>query len=352
MDKTLETAESRPSQDGDDEISLIDLFAVLLRYKKMIITISAVTAVCIVIFAAVSILLPPEKSYMPNLYTPAAHMLINDASSSGGSISSMLSSSGLSGLAGLAGVNVSGGSTYSALATYLAGSDPLYDAVTDKFGIVERYKIKKNPRTASRKALKKHLKAEFDEDSSVFTVSFTDYDPVFAQQVVDFTVDWLQQRFDELGIDKNKIAKENLEKNMTASWNEILRLQKENRNVGATVSEGGAAWNIRTVTTQAGKIQMELSAQQQVYTQLKTQYELLKVQMASDTPVFQILERPEVPDMKSGPGRGKLCIIAVFAAFFISVFLAFALNALENIRKDPEAMHKLHGRKTAEATHE
>src|SRR5574344_3085260 len=174
MDKTLETAESRPSQDGDDEISLIDLFAVLLRYKKMIITISAVTAVCIVIFAAVSILLPPEKSYMPNLYTPAAHMLINDASSSGGSISSMLSSSGLSGLAGLAGlagVNVSGGSTYSALATYLAGSDPLYDAVTDKFGIVERYKIKKNPRTASRKALKKHLKAEFDEDSSVFTGS-------------------------------------------------------------------------------------------------------------------------------------------------------------------------------------
>jgi uncharacterized protein involved in exopolysaccharide biosynthesis len=49
MDKTLETAESRPSQDGDDEISLIDLFAVLLRYKKMIITIPAVTAVCIVI---------------------------------------------------------------------------------------------------------------------------------------------------------------------------------------------------------------------------------------------------------------------------------------------------------------
>jgi hypothetical protein len=190
------------------------------------------------------------------------------------------------------------------------------------------------------------------KDSSVFTVSFTDYDPVFAQQVVDFTVDWLQQRFDELGIDKNKIAKENLEKNMTASWNEILRLQKESRSVGATVSEGGAAWNIPTVTTQAGKIQMELSAQQQVYTQLKTQYELLKVQMASDTPVFQILERPEVPDMKSGPSRGKLCIIAVFAAFFISVFLAFALNALENIRKDPEAMHKLHGRKTAEAQHE
>jgi uncharacterized protein involved in exopolysaccharide biosynthesis len=48
--------------------------------------------------------------------------------------------------------------------------------------------------------------------------------------------------------------------------------------------------------------------------------------------------------MKSGPGRGMLCIIVTFAAGFFSVFLAFALNAVSNIRNDPEAMAKL-GRK-------
>lgn len=41
---------------------------------------------------------------------------------------------------------------------------------------------------------------------------------------------------------------------MTASWNEnCQKLQKESRSVGAAVSEGGTAWNIPTVTTQAGK---------------------------------------------------------------------------------------------------
>jgi uncharacterized protein involved in exopolysaccharide biosynthesis len=91
---------------------------------------------------------------------------------------------------------------------------------------------------------------------------------------------------------------------------------------------------------------MELTAQRQVYTQLRVQYELLKVNMASENPVFQILELAEVPDMKSGPSRGILCIIVTFAAGFFSVFLAFALNAVANIKNDPEAMAKL--RRTSE----
>ena len=38
-----------------------------------------------------------------------------------------------------------------------------------------------------------------------------------------------------------------------------------------------------------------------------------------------------------------VCIVITFAAFFFSVFLAFVLNAVENIKKDPEAMAKLSG---------
>lgn len=88
---------------------------------------------------------------------------------------------------------------------------------------------------------------------------------------------------------------------------------------------------------------MELGVKRQVYSQLKVQYELLKVNMASEVPVFQILEVAEVPDLKSGPSRGTLCIMVTFAAGFFSVFLAFALNFVENIRKDPVAMAKLRG---------
>jgi capsular polysaccharide biosynthesis protein len=59
--------------------------------------------------------------------------------------------------------------------------------------------------------------------------------------------------------------------------------------------------------------------------------------------MFQVLEYAEVPDQKSKPSRGLICIIVTFAAGFISVFIAFAMNAIDNIKKDPEAMAKLRG---------
>jgi len=91
------------------------------------------------------------------------------------------------------------------------------------------------------------------------------------------------------------------------------------------------------------RIQMELTAKRQVYTQLKVQYELLLVEMASEKPIFQILEMAEVPDQKSAPGRGMICIIVTLAAAFFAVFMAFVLNFIGNIRKDPEIMAKLRG---------
>ena len=40
-------------------------------------------------------------------------------------------------------------------------------------------------------------------------------------------------------------------------------------------------------------------------------------------------------------GRVKKLIITTFAAFFIFVFIAFFKNAIENIKKDPEASGKI-----------
>lgn len=327
----------------DDEIDLLDLFSVLLKRKWLIIGVTLLVILGVIAFAVGSLLLPPETSYLPNEYTPKAHMLINDSSSSGGGMASMLASSGLGGLASLAGVNVPGGSTYSALAVYLAGTNSFLDSVVDKFNLVERYEIKKSLRAESRKALKEKLSASFDDKSGVFTISFTDIDPAFAQSVVNYAVEYMEQRFTEMGIDKNKLQKENLEVNIKNTYDEIVKLEAESMNLDRATSRGSYITNGGSLVLEATRIKRELEAQQAVYTQLKTQYELLKVQMASETPVFQVLEYAEIPDQKSGPSRGMLCIIVTFAGFFGSVFLAFVLNAIENIKKDPVAMAKLKG---------
>jgi uncharacterized protein involved in exopolysaccharide biosynthesis len=328
---------------GDDEISLIDLFAVLWRRRVMILVITLVAAAGAVALSVVSLVLPSETSPLPNEYTPKANMLINNASSSGGGLSSMLASSGLGGLASLAGVSVPSGSTFSELAIYLVGSNTLLDAVVDEFGLIERYEIEKFPRFSSREILKDNLTAEYDEKSGVFSISFKDIDPAFAQKVVNYCVNYLEARFNELGVDKNKLQKENLEKNIQNTYDEILSLEQETRRLEQSVQQRIGNMALPSVSLELNRIALELDAQRQVYSQLKVQYELLKVTMASESPVFQVLEYAEIPDMKSGPSRGLICIIVTFAAGFFSVFLAFAMNAVSNIRKDPEAMAKLRG---------
>ena len=341
-DNLKETSIRASDGNNSEEISLIDLLAVLLRYKILIIIVPLLAAITIVALSFVSIKLAPEKSFLPNVYTPKAHMLINDEKAGGG-MSSMLA--GLAGLAGISGSSGGGGSSMSSLAQYLAESNPLLDAIVDNFAILEKPIFEKSrfPKSESRDYIKRKLSVSLDDETGVFTISFTDIDPVFAQEVVNFAVDWLQERFDALGVDKNKITKENLEKNIALSFEEIQNLQKQANKIANSVNYGNGAWSLPSISVSSSKVQMELDAQREVYKQLKTQYELLKVKMQSESPVFQILERPEVPDRKSGPSRGKLCVIVTFAAIFLSVFLAFSLNAVKNIKNDPEAMKKLHG---------
>jgi uncharacterized protein involved in exopolysaccharide biosynthesis len=325
--------------DEEKEISLFDLFLCLWRYKKLILIISICAALFAVAGSIISLVLPPEKSFLPNLYTPRANMLINDSASSGGGIAAALGASGLGSLASLAGVNVSGGPTFSSLAVYLVYSDTMLDSVVEKFDLITRYKIKEHVIAKSREALKKKLKGVYDDESGVFTVSFSDYDPYFARDVVNYCVDYLSDWFDILKLDKNLLQKENMEKSIVTAYESIRELEKEvhNLELSATVLYNSPAPNIALETR---RINMELNAQQQIYTQLKVQLELTNTAIASETPVFQVLETARVPDLKSGPGRGLLCIIVTFGAFFFSVFLAFSLNALENIKNDPEAMEK------------
>jgi uncharacterized protein involved in exopolysaccharide biosynthesis len=271
-------------------------------------------------------------------------MLIENKSSSGSSLSAMLNSSGMGGLASMAGVSLPSGSNYSQLAIFLVGTNSMLDSIVNEFDLINRYKIKKFPKSSSRKAIKRALKADFDNKSGVFSISFTNKDPVFAKDIVNYCTSYLSKRFDELGLDKSKIEKENLEVNIANTFQEILQLEEDGRALERSVANGYSGGRLPSITADLNRISLELTAKKQIYTQLRVQYEMLKVSMASEKPVFQILEMAEIPERKSGPARGKICIIVTFLAGFFAVFLTFVLNAISNVRNDPETMAKLRGK--------
>ncbi|CEM63129.1 lipopolysaccharide biosynthesis protein [Treponema phagedenis] len=327
--------------DQNDEISLIDIFAVLWRRKKMIIGATLCSAIVIVILSIISMVLPAEKSFLPNVYTSTALMLIND--SHGGGMSSQLQNAGLESFAGmLGGMAGKKGLNYGQLAVFLTETNAFLDTVVDTFDLIKRYKITKFPRSGSRRLLKKYIKAKYDEKTGVFTVSFTDIDPVFAHQVTSFIAQYYEKRFDELGLDVDKHQKAGMQETMNLAVKKIQKLMEERKKLEASVSMGFSG-NIPAISLEMERLAKEIAAQEAFYTQLRVQEETMNLEQRANVPIFQILDASEVPDQKSGPSRGMLCIITVFAVFFLSIFFAFILQSIENIKNDPDTLKKLKG---------
>jgi len=394
----------------DDEISLVDLAATIFKHRKLLIFSVLGSAIVIVLISIISLLLPPEKSFMPNIYTAQASMLVNTSSNSRG-LSSALAASGMSSLAGLAGISV-GGQSYGQLAVYIAGTNVFLDSIIDKFNLIDRYKIKKNIKTESRKALKKNLSVQFAEKTGVLTLSFKDINPEFARDVVNYGVELLDARFRYIGWNKNQLKKDQLEEKLADVKVKMNRLEEEIRafqqKYGVISVESLAAEQISTVARVRSELMMkdmeiktyqdlakvddpmlrrlkserenlaklldslekgqsnnekllpsqkelpkialeyahlkrDLMVQEAIYQLLTQQYEATKLALSGEDPIFQVLELAEAPDQKSGPSRGMICIVVIMVSFFMALFAIFIIEAIQNIKNDPEVIAKFSG---------
>lgn len=333
--RTKEIVVEHDINNDSDEISLLDLAVVLWRWKWLIIGLTCMISVAVFTYVLIGKKMEPEKSFMPDVYTSIAFMRIeNNSSASGGALASFLQQSNLGNLAGLGG---SSGNTTQQLALYIAGSNAFLDTIAQELHIAEKYKVNKFIKTETRKIVKGLLKAKLDDKSRIFSLAATHIDPEFAQQAVLAAVDYYEKRFTELGLDTKVRTKENLEKSLKQSFDEIKRLEQKAGDLENKIAQSGG---MRGSALAIEQIKREISVQERVYGQLKAQYELLKIEIEAETPVFQILDMPEVPEKKSGPSRAKICIIAFAAGLFLSIFLAFLLNAVQEIYRDPEVQAK------------
>ena len=315
-------------------ISFFDLFAVLWRRKIMIIVITALAMVGIVIFSIVSIRLPPETSPFPNVYTSRAYMLITEARAPVGDRETLLGYGNAS--------RDRRGLTYAGLALFLLRSNTLLDSVIDDLAMFRRYDDSELYPTLTRGMLRNGLGPEHNRSNGILSISFTHTDPVFARDVANFFVIHLENRFSELGIDRSRAEQERLELHLAEVFQNILLLDEERRRLEQSVAfiplVGG---NLPAIMADISRATMESDAMRRVYTQLRVQHEALRATIATEIPMLQVLELAEIPSAKSGPSRTRICIIVTLVAGVFSVLLAFALEAISYIRKDPVAMAKL-----------
>lgn len=132
----------------------------------------------------------------------------------------------------------------------------------------------------------------------------------------------------------------------------IARLQAERDNLAVYIREIEQGYSeyegampsqqdLPRIAIEYARLERDLQVQAAIYTSLRQQYEVSKLSTEGDSPIFQILELAEVPEVKSGPSRGMISIIVTVTAFFLSVFLAFVLEYVDRVRHDPVEMAKL-----------
>jgi len=112
-----------------------------------------------------------------------------------------------------------------------------------------------------------------------------------------------------------------------------LITQNQQKLPEADMASGGQLKSLKSlpdVAQEFSQLSLELDIQQRIYNTLSPQYEAMKLTPESD-PIFQVLELADVPDIKSGPSRPKIILIAFAASFFGSIALSLVINAMRKL---------------------
>lgn len=91
------------------------------------------------------------------------------------------------------------------------------------------------------------------------------------------------------------------------------------------------------------RLKREARIREQLLTSLSEHYELARLAEGGAAPLFQVLEAAEVPELKSGPDRIRAVIVGVLIAGGAAVILAFVLEFIRRVKRDPRQLQKLRG---------
>ena len=85
----------------------------------------------------------------------------------------------------------------------------------------------------------------------------------------------------------------------------------------------------------------DLQLQEQLYSVLRQQYELTRIDETDPSRTFQVIEPVEVPEVRHRPNRALVCMIGSLTALLVSILAAFFLEYLVRVRSDPVEAAKL-----------
>jgi tyrosine-protein kinase Etk/Wzc len=393
-----EHADFPPSSEGDgrvasegDEISLLDLLIVLAERKRMIVLVTAVSAVLAII---TSLLLPARYTATVTLLSPQQN------TSMGAALASQLGN--LGGMAALAGGSL-GLKNPNDMFVGMLKSRTVEDAMVQHFGLIQEYREKYL--SDARKAFENHATVDGSGKDGLIHISVEDHDPKRAAELANGYVDQFRLQSQHLAIteasQRRLFFEQELEqaKNNLANAEEALKLTEQTTGVIELSSQSRAliesAASLRAQITErevqiqgmqtyaTGENAQLVQAQQElagmraqlaklggsedsassglivpkgkvpeaglefvrklrdvkynetIFDILARQFEIAKLDEAKEGALIQVVDPAVPPDKKSFPKRGLIVIGATFAGLIAAIFIVLSAAVLESVQSAP-----------------
>lgn len=313
-----QTPQTAPPAGAEDEISLIDLLAVLIRYRRLIIrgtALAGVLAVLVLYVLPLTGLLEVEE----DTYTAEVELIVERVPPELREFIPIdpgtLLRASLTDLRTVAAV-------YRDFATEdeldPEMTHPRYLAYVRREVIPERLSVGWD---GSTRTIRIRWKGDDPEDAVAFVDALIEYAaPSMSEEILRL----LQDAEDRLMLNLEN-ARRNLQESLVAA---VERMADSPRGVSEErirdLIEGSETGVIR------GLMEAELAL------------EALRVVTDNPSGLFMVVSNPVVlAEEPEAQGRAVRVVVTVMAAFFLLVFLAFVLQYARNIRRDPEEMAKL-----------
>ncbi len=291
-----------PYESEADEINILEILLVLLKYKWLI--------CAVVILAGISAVLFTLR--MPNIYQSSATIarVKPDRFTRGSPFSGI----------GLGILRSGGGSSFSELEVML-DSRGLCKRIIEKYNLMPilfkaiwdtgKKGWRNNKPPSEQDAIDKlngWLEIENDSKKQVLYVKINHSEPKVAKQLVEYYLTELSETLRE--------------KTLHKAEEKIIFLQKELDTMSDTL------------------------LRDKIFALISMEIEKKTLARAQKYYNFDVIDLPLVPDLNktSAPKRSRICILSVVVAFFLAVFLSYLLEFIHNSRKnvDPEQLNKFY----------
>ena len=380
----------------EDEISLLDLFIVLAKHKKVVLGLPIIAGVVAVVWSLL----------MPDMYTASTKLLPPQGSQS--SAAGMLAQ--ISGLAGAAGGALgikSPSDTYVAMLR----SRTLSDAMIERFDLNKVFGRKFQSDT--QQVLQNMTKIRVEKEG-VITIEVESKDAKQATELANAYVDELYKMTNVLAVTEASQrrlfyetqlaqARDNLaradvstrralerggiaeaggearamlaataslrgqitveeirigamrafatennpelqraERQVAVMKQTLARLEGANGNTGASRSKIGESrsGNGKEGVDTSNSLR-DIKYYETIYELLAKQFELAKIDEAKDSTTIQVLDKAIMPDRKSGPNRRQFVTIWVMVALSIAILWSFICEALMRVSANPRQAGRL-----------